>query len=199
MSSHPVQFHVRSECADRFQIVVRVVLLCVLASIGLSSIYWLLYLAVPAGVALQLSQRDSDRYMRQHASGIVRALRWIMGAYAYLWLLTDSIPTSEAGGPTELDIEVGGNPTAGSALLRLIYSLPALVLLAVLSMVSSVLWVVGAFAVLLIERMPRPIADFIEMTLRYQIRLVAYHLSLVDAYPSLADLPARHTPHAGAA
>jgi hypothetical protein len=37
------------------------------------------------------------------------------------------------------------------------------------------------------------------MKLRYQFRLVAYHLSLIDSYPLLVDSPLSHAPHSGAA
>ncbi len=59
-------------------------------------------------------------------------------------------------------------------------------------------WIVGAIGILASERLPAAIADFIAMKLRYQFRLVAYHLSLVDAYPVLADPPLPHAPHSGA-
>jgi hypothetical protein len=58
--------------------------------------------------------------------------------------------------------------------------------------VAAVLWVLGALAILATGRLPTPIAEFITMKLAYQFRLIAYHLSLVDAYPSLADVRARH-------
>jgi hypothetical protein len=36
---------------------------------------------------------------------------------------------------------------------------------------------------------PAAIASFLELTLRYQFRLVAYHLSLVNCYPSFEQAP----------
>jgi len=46
---------------------------------------------------------------------------------------------------------------------------------------------VAALFVLVRERVPGGIARFIVAMLRYQFRLVAYHLSLVDRYPSLQE------------
>jgi len=46
------------------------------------------------------------------------------------------------------------------------------------------LWVVGVVCSLITERLPDAIARFLELTLRVQFRLVAYHLSLVERYPS---------------
>lgn len=184
---------------QRVQVLIRLAILAVLAMIGCSSVYWLLYLALPVVAALLVSQYGAEGYLRDKAPGAIRVLRWFAGAYAYLWLLTDALPTAEGAGPVELSVATGGRPSPGSALLRLVTSLPALLLLALLSLVAAPLWVVGAFAVLVAERMPTFIADFIAMKLRYQFRLVAYHLSLVDAYPVIADGPLTHAPHAGAA
>jgi hypothetical protein len=37
------------------------------------------------------------------------------------------------------------------------------------------------------------------MKLRYQFRLIAYHLSIVEAYPALTDAPLSHASGTGAA
>ncbi len=73
--------------------------------------------------------------------------------------------------------------------MRILSSLPALLLLAMVSLVAAVVWIVGALAVLATGRMPAFAHDFIAMKLRYQLRLLAYHLAIVEAYPSLADTP----------
>jgi Domain of unknown function (DUF4389) len=194
MNVHPVQFHVEPSRMLRVQVVVRLALLAALAVIGCSSVYWLLYLALPAGAALFLSRDGAERYLVEDSRGVLRVLRWLAGAYAYLWLLTDALPNADVRGPVELTVEVGGRPTVGSALLRLATSLPALVLLVALSIAASLLWIVGAIWILVTERMPPAIADFIAMKLRYQFRAVAYHLSLVEAYPSLPEEPLSHSP-----
>lgn len=199
METHPVQLHVERPAAmQRIHVLIRLVLLLALGTVGCSSLYWLLYLALPAAVALYVSQKGGERYLSDGAPRIVRALRWIAGAYAYLWLLTDAFPTSESGAAVALEVEAGGAPRAGSALLRLLYSLPPLLLLAILSFVACILWLVGVLAILLVRRTPAAIADFLAMTLRYQFRLVAYHLSLVDRYPALSDVSAPRQAASGA-
>ena len=197
MSPHPVAFAVeRPARMQRIHVLIRLALLIALGAIGCSSIYWLLYLALPAIVALRISQVGGERYLAEDAPPIVRALRWLAGAYAYLWQLTDALPTGDEGGPVTLQVETGGTPTPVSALLRLLYSLPALVLLGILSMAAAILWIVGAIAILGWQRLPSPLAEFLTLTLRYQFRLVAYHLSLVARYPTLeqADAPAALVP-----
>jgi hypothetical protein len=54
-------------------------------------------------------------------------------------------------------------------------------------MLGTVLWMVAAIAILFTERVPASLADFFATMLRYQFRVVAYHLSLVDAYPALSS------------
>lgn len=186
MSRHPVTLAIEpSPRIARLHVIIRLALLLALATIGCSSIYWLLYLSIPALVALLIAQNGGARYLTEDAPRIVRVLRWIAGAYGYLWLLTDVLPTAEAGGPVDLQVETSGIPTMTSALLRLVYSLPGLLLVMVLSLAAGLLWVVGAIFVLVTERMPALIADFLSLALRVQFRLIAYHLSLVDRYPSL--------------
>ncbi len=201
-TTHPVQLRVEpAPKLSRIHVVIRVVLLAALGTLGCSSLYWLLYLAAPAAVALVVSQRGSERFLAESAPPIVRALRWLAGAYAYLWLFTDEFPSTEPapGAPAPrvaLEIDAGGVPTPGSALLRLLYSLPALLLLALLSFAATFLWVVAAIWILVAQRAPAGLADFFALTLRYQFRLVAYHLSLTDRYPSLVSASS-YTPHSG--
>ena len=173
---------------QRVQLLIRLVLFLALGAIGCSSLYWFLYLALPAFAAVLISQKEAERYLGEAGPRIVRVLRWLAAAYAYLWLLTDAFPTSEAGNTVELEVETGGKPTMTSALLRLLYSVPAVLLLAVLSLAAVLLWLVGAVAIMVRQRVPAAIADFLALTLCYQFRLIAYHLSLVDRYPSLGEV-----------
>jgi hypothetical protein len=191
MSAHPVQLRVdRTEPMDRLHLVLRLALLCALGTLGCSSLYWMLYLAAPALVALYVSTKGSERYFGDAKTGLLPGLRWLAGAYAYLWLLSDDFPSSESG-KTALTVELDGQPTMTSALGRLFNSLPALVVLAVLSMAAAILWIVGALSILARRRLPVTLDRFFTAVLRYQFRLIAYHLSLVRRYPSLEEqLPA---------
>lgn len=195
---HPVRFRVEPPASmDRVHVLIRIALLAALGAVGCSSVYWLLYVALPAIAALLISQKGSERYLADDGHGIARALRWLAGAYAYVWLLTDTFPTSESGMPVDLEIEAGGSPTTASAVLRLLSSLPALLLLAVLSLAAAFLWPIGALLILVHRRIPAAIADFFALKVRYQFRLVAYHLSLVDEYPSL-EVRVTTLPHSDA-
>jgi Domain of unknown function (DUF4389) len=187
MPPHPVTFRVEPpEPMDRVHVLVRLTLLAALGTVGCSSVYWLLYLALPAVASLLISQKGSRRYLAEDGPRFARLLRWFAAAYAYLWLLTDAFPTSEGDGPAQLEIEPGGSPSASAALLRLVSSLPALLVLAVLSLAATLLWPVGALAILVSRRVPAALRDFIAQTLCYQFRLFAYHLSIVDEYPAFS-------------
>jgi hypothetical protein len=200
MSNHPVHLRVEPpERSARLHVAIRLALLAVLGAVGCSSLYWLAYLALPAIAALLIAQKGAERYVTEDATKILPALRWLAGIYAYLWLLTDTVPSSAGGSSVELEVETVGNPTSASALLRLLYSLPALILLTVLSFVACFLWVIGAMAILIVRRVPRFAADFLNLTLRYQFRLIAYHLALVDAYPSFEEVEIPHPSRSGAA
>jgi hypothetical protein len=193
MSAHPVRIRLeRPAHLERIHVVIRLALLIAIGLVGLSSVYWVLYLALPAVAAIFVLRDGGAAYLAEEGPRVVRVLRWLTGAYAYLWLLTDVLPSASSGGPVDLEVELGGRPTGSSVLLRLCYSLPALLLAVVLSIAGGLLWLVGAGFVLVRERMPGPISDFLALALRYQARLIAYHLSLVDRYPSLEESPIAH-------
>jgi len=187
--THPVQFLVEPPASiPRAQVVIRVVLLVAVMTLALSSIYWCLYLAAPALVALAVTKAGGARYLTEDGPPLVRVLRWLAAAHAYLWFLSNELPTSGAS-RVDLRIATGGAPTVGSALARLLTSLPAVLLVAVLYVGAGLVWLAAVVTLLVTERMPRVFADFLALTLRVELRLVAYHLSLVERYPSLEAPP----------
>lgn len=94
-------------------------------------------------------------------------------------------------GPVTLRVRMQGEPTARSALGRLVTSVPALVLLVLLSFLASAVWILCALSILWRETASVALREFLRLTLSYQFRLIAYHLSLVDRYPSLGDAAVR--------
>jgi hypothetical protein len=187
MAPHPVQLHVEpAPQMARAQVVTRLVLLVALGTLGCSSVYWVFYLALPALAAMRVAQKIAQAYLIEDGPRLARLLQWLASVYAYLWLLTDALPSSESG-PVKLVLHPSGAPTPSSALLRLLTSLPALLVLTVLSIVASLLWPVGAVMILVRRRLPAVLVEFFLMKLRGQFRLIAYHLSLVDRYPSFEE------------
>jgi hypothetical protein len=174
-------------------------LLLALGAIGCSSLYWFAYFLLPALAALLIQQGGGERYVSEDAPAITRVLRWLAAAYAYLWLLTDEVPTTSHAAPVTLEIDTGGSPSPASALLRLFRSIPALLVLILCSLISSLLWIFAALSILVSQRVPPALSDFLTATLRYQFRLIAYHLSLVERYPSFDLAPLPRTPASSAA
>ena len=77
MEPHPIQFRIEpTPRMDRTQVVVRLVFLAVLGTIGWSSLYWLLYLGVPALVAVRISQSVRP-CLSEDGPRIVGILRWL--------------------------------------------------------------------------------------------------------------------------
>jgi len=191
MAAHPVQLRVeRCTRVSRVQVLIRVVLAIAVTTLGISSVYWLLYLEVPALVALTIRHRGRDHYLAVMGPRLVSGLRWLAGAFAYLCLLTEGLPSTGAG-PVELSVEIGSAATPASALARLILALPAVLLAAALAFGGVFAWVLTVAWTLITGRVPGPCADFFELLVRTQLRLFAYHLCLVDRYPSLEESSAQ--------
>jgi hypothetical protein len=81
----------------------------------------------------------------------------------------------------------------------LITSVPALLILGIFSVMAGLLWPIGAVFVLVGRRLPGVLFDFFALMLRGQFRCIAYHLSLVDRYPSFEErIATRETSRSGA-
>ena len=66
---------------------------------------------------------------------------------------------------------------------RLLLALPQLIFLYVLTLVGSLVLIVGWFAALFLGRLPDGIADFLGQIVRYAVRVSADVLLLTDRYP----------------
>jgi len=82
-----------------------------------------------------------------------------------------------------------------SVAFRLLLALPQFIVLYVLSLVGSLVLVVGWVAALILGRLPEPIARFLGHVIGYSARVSAYTLLLTDRYPpfqfSAEDYPVR--------
>ncbi len=86
----------------------------------------------------------------------------------------------------QLEIQPGGSPTIGSALLRIILAIPSAFVLGLLGIVSGIIWIIAAIIVLIQESYPAGMFDFQCAVLRWQARLIGYQTSLVEPYPPFA-------------
>ncbi len=71
----------------------------------------------------------------------------------------------------------------GSALLRILYAIPSLIVLAILAFVGAIVWVIAVVYVLVNESYPDSLWRFLHGIVRWEACLFAYLASLVDRYP----------------
>ena len=179
--SFPVTFEVeRSPVFQRAHVFLRVALLVVVGWIGHP--FGLLWLGLPVVAAILVSQKGGQRYLDENGPTLTRVLNWILDLVAYLALLTDRLP-GERGHPVRFQVERSGSPMLGSALLRVLYAIPSLIVLAILAFVGAIVWVIAVVLVLLNERYPESLWRSLLGLVRWEARLLAYLASLVDRYP----------------
>ena len=112
-------------------------------------------------------------------------LRWRARAVAYTALLRDNYPPF---GDTDypVDFEIDGPPGDRDRLsvgLRIIFAIPHLIVLAVLSLAWVIVTVIAWFAILFTGNYPRGLYDFSVGVFRWDMRVWAYMLLLRDEYP----------------
>jgi hypothetical protein len=199
-ANYPVFFDVaRPEKFQRPHLFLRILVLVILALLG-GAVGWLLglvYLVFPALAAIFISQKGPDKFLEEDGPRMTGWLRWVMALYAYLGILTDRFPTEKPEEIVRFEVQTGGAPTVGSALLRLIYSIPSAFVLGLLGIVSGIIWLIAAVMVLIQEDYPDGLYDFQRGVLRWEARLLGYHASLVEEYPPWAlDTGAEPSPAA---
>jgi hypothetical protein len=184
MVDYPVAFVIAVARPEKFQRVQ--VLLAILVAIVLGVVMWLLYVIYPIIAAVWISQKGSEKYLDEDGPKVTGWLRSVATYAAYVYFLIPRLPGEGVAEQVSFDIQRGGSPTVGSALLRWIYSIPSYVVLAVLGWVAGILWLVAAVMILIQETYPEGIYNYFRGYLRWQARLLGYHTSLVEQYPPFA-------------
>lgn len=185
---YPVTFDAgRPETHDRVQIVIRILVLILLSIVGsFHGLLGLLYVAIPVLAAILISQKGARAYLDGAGSNMGLWLRYVVAFYAYVLLLTDRLPTDDVKTIVRLDFAPDAEPTAGGVLVRIITAIPHGIVLAILGVVSLVLWVIAAVMVLVQERYPEGIWSFQRGYLRWTARVLGYLAGLAQAYPPFA-------------
>jgi uncharacterized Tic20 family protein len=183
MTDYPVTFDViaRPEKFQRPQ-----VLIAILVAMVLGVVMWLAYVVFPIMAAIWISQKGSEKYLDEDGPKMTGWLRSIVTYYAYVFFLIGRLPSEGVQEQVKFEVQRGGSPSVGSALLRWIYSIPSAFVVGLLGVVSEVLWVIAAIMVLVQENYPDGIYDFQRGFVRWQARLLGYHASLVAEYPPFA-------------
>jgi hypothetical protein len=195
MTDYPAIFEVtRPVKFERPQILIRIV-----AYFLLSLVIGVLYWALPIVAAIWVSQKGSQRFLDEDGPKITGWLRWTTALTAYVYFLTDRFPSDEDVS-VRYEVQPVGTPTVASAILRLLMSIPSLIVLGVLNWVAGIIWLIAAVMVLIQESYPEGLYDFQCGVVRWQARLLAYHASLADGYPPFAfDTGPESAPPAAAA
>ncbi len=185
MASYPALFDIqRPEKSDRIQLLLRVAIIVVLSIIGvLGFLNGLIWLGIPVMAAVLISQKGADRYLAEAPDNMIKWLGLVVGLYAWMGLLTDKLPGSEGEQPFRFEVQTGGTPSIGQALLRIIMVIPHLIILAFIGFVAAILVVVAAVMILIQESYPEGIFNFLRGVQRWHVRVLAYLASLVDEYP----------------
>ena len=168
---------------QRAHVFLRVGLLVVIGWIGHP--IGLLWLGLPLVTAILVSQKGGQRYLNEDASSVTRVLNWILDLVAYLALLTDRLP-GRGEHSVRFQVDRSGSPTVGLALLRILYAIPSLIVLAILTFVGAIVWVIAVVLVLVREKYPESLWRFLLGIVRWEACLLAYLVSLVDRYPPFA-------------
>lgn len=181
-TDYPVTFGVtRPEKFERPQLFLRVIVY-----FFLSFVSGLVYLGFPILAAIWISQKGSQKFLEEDGPKIKGWLRWVVALYAYFYILSDRFPSEKPEEIVNFEVEASGSPTVGSALLRLMYSIPSAFVLSILGMVAAVIWLIAAVQILMQENYSDGLYDFQCGVLRWEARLLGYHASLVDQYPPFA-------------
>jgi hypothetical protein len=177
----PVAFEVEQPPVfQRAHVFLRVALLVVIGWIGHP--VGLLWVGLPVVAAIRVSQKGGRRYVEEDGATVTRVLNWILDLVAYLALLTDQLPR-RGEHPVRFRVERSGSPTVGSALLRIVYAIPSLIVLALLTFVGAIVWVIAVVFVLVDENYPNSLWRFLLGLVRWEAWLLAYLASVVDRYP----------------
>ncbi|MDI6858570.1 MAG: DUF4389 domain-containing protein [Dehalococcoidia bacterium] len=189
MAVYPVSFDIaRPEKFERPHVFLRIVVLIILSILG-GAFGWILglvYLLFPALAAIFISQKGAERFLQEDGPRMTGWIRWVMALYAYLGLVTDRFPTEKPEEIVRVEIQTGGTPTVGSALLRIILAIPSAFVLGILGLISGIIWIIAAIMVLIQENYPDGLFGFQVGVLRWEARLLGYQASLVEPYPPFA-------------
>ncbi len=184
--AYPVTFDIQPP--ERFQkphVFIRIAVIVILWLLA-AAIGWILgavYLIFPVVAAIMISQKGAEVFLAESESNLTRWIRYLVAAYAYMGFLTDRLPNEDPNETFELSVQPGGAPTAGSALLRIIYGIPSAIVLGIIGLAFIVVLPVAAISILINETVPEWAYNFTRGYMRWETRLLGYVSSLVEEYP----------------
>ena len=148
----------------------------------------LLWIGLPVVAALLVAQKGGRRYVDEDGPAVARALNLIVDLTAYIALVTDELPSRDAR-VVRFTVEPEGTPTTSSAVLRVVYAIPNVIVLALLAWVGAIVWTIAMVLVFLTGSYPESWWPFLRGIVAWDARLMAYLPSLVDRYPPFSLEP----------
>jgi hypothetical protein len=185
-AAYPVRIEVQPPATfKRVQLLVRLLVLVAIGMIHESGpgLFGLVYFLLPVVAAVLITQRGGAGYLERDAPWLCSVLEWVVGFYAYMLFVTDTFPLDKRDRVLQLRVAVDGHPSVGSALARLLASLPQLIVLFFVGIISGIVAVIAAIGILLFETYPEALRSFQQEVVGWLARLFAYHGSLVQKYP----------------
>jgi hypothetical protein len=196
-SSYPVTLESRfSPRYDRIQVLYRVLWL---AAIGLlhqtlGSLFVVLYLILPGAAAIAVTRNREAGFGEHDRDALVAVIDWAVSFYAYLLFVSDRFPSPTGNNATRLVVRPSGAPRVGSALARLLTTLPHAIVLGILGFCAGLVAFAMAVAVLVSEACPEGLRAFQRDVVAWIGRVLAYHASLVETYPPFSLSGGEPTP-----
>ncbi len=180
MSAYPVSVSVAKP--DRFQ---RVHLLL---RIGLWIVVTYLFnsfllLAGPIITAVLVAQKNDASFHERFGETYGKVVGFIVGLQGYMSFASDDFPEWGKGGSLRYDYTPTGEPTVGSALLRIIMVIPHLIALWIVGLLALALGFVAAVTVLFSQSVPHGVWKFLMGYVAWDARVLTYFLSMVEEYP----------------
>lgn len=113
-------------------------------------------------------------------------LDWQARAYTYTGLMYDTYPNfafEKGGEPVQFTAEYEESADRLTNGLRIIWAIPAIIVMAALSIAGMVVTLICWFAIVFTGTQPRGMFDFLVKVHRYAVRTNAYITLLTDTYP----------------
>jgi hypothetical protein len=170
---------------ERVQVLFRLMLIVAIGVLHrtVGSVFGVLYLLLPIFAAMSISKNGGIGLRRDDTRRFTAVIDWAVSFYAYFLFVIDTFPFRKEDRGAWLSVQVDGSPRVGSAVARLLTTLPHAIVLFVLGFASGIVSVVIAISVLTTGKCPDGLHTFQRDVVAYIGRVLAYHASLVDIYP----------------
>ena len=176
---------VSAEMPDRFQRVQ------VLLRLGIGLVFWLIsnnllllgFLLGPVVSAILIGRRGGERFHERYGMTYAKVVAFQSGLQGYLFYATDEFPSWGEPGAVRYEYRPTGMPTVGSALLRIVYVIPHVIVLAIVGFLALLLGLIATITVLINESVGREFWRILVGFVAWEARVLTYYLSMVEEYP----------------